>query len=160
MEMAPSQSSIQNNLAMAYAMDGQAEKAEELLKQAQASGNTDPRVKQNLALILNLQGKKAEAAEVSGEVAPIVAAGVTQGAKVEKAVASGPITAPVTAITTSSIDADGIIRAALAAEEAKQKAATAAAKRKKAASATAAPVRVEAAPSPSETLPMLRATAR
>lgn len=160
MEMAPSQSSIQNNLAMAYAMDGQAEKAEELLKQAQASGNTDPRVKQNLALILNLQGKKAEAAEVSGEVAPIVAAGVTQGAKVEKAVASGPITAPVTAITTSSIDADGIIRAALAAEEAKQKAAAAAAKRKKAASATAAPVRAEAAPSPSETLPMLRATAR
>ena len=69
-EMAPSQSSIQNNLAMAYAMDGQADKAEELLRQAQQAGSSDPRLKQNLALVLNLQGKKSEAREVLGETEP------------------------------------------------------------------------------------------
>ncbi len=160
-EMAPSQSSVQNNLAMAYAMDGQADKAEELLKQAKAAGNTDPRVKQNLALVLNLQGKKAEAAEVSGEAQPVVAVGGIQGAKVEKAVASGPMTAPVTPISTSSIDEDQIIRAALAAEEAKIKAAAATAKKKaSAASIAPSPARAEAVPSPSEAVPMLRATAR
>lgn len=162
-EMAPSQSSVQNNLAMAYAMDGQAEKAEELLRQAQAAGNTDPRVKQNLALILNLQGKKAEAAELSGEAPPLAAGGVVLGAKsegasVQKASASGPMTAPLTPITTASIDADQVIRAALAAEEAKKKAAAAPpAKKKKAAPAKAA---AEDAPSPADGLPALRASAR
>ena len=155
-EMAPSQSSVQNNLAMAYAMDGQAEKAEELLRQAQASGNNDPRVKQNLALILNLQGKKAEAAEVSGEVQPVATAGVIQGAKIEKASASGPMTAPVSPVTTSSIDAEQVIRSALAAEEAKKKAAAAPAKKK----AAAVKARADDAPSPVDIAPVLRATAR
>jgi Flp pilus assembly protein TadD len=59
--LAPEESSILNNLALAYAMDGKADAAEPLLKRAAASGNHDARVQQNLALVLGLQGKHDEA---------------------------------------------------------------------------------------------------
>jgi Flp pilus assembly protein TadD len=59
--LAPEQSSVLNNLALAYAMEGGAEKAEPLLKRAAAAGNRDPRVTQNLSLVLGLQGKYDEA---------------------------------------------------------------------------------------------------
>jgi Flp pilus assembly protein TadD len=55
------QTTILNNLALAYAMDGQPEKAEELLRKAQAKGSTDPRLAQNLTLVLGLQGRHDEA---------------------------------------------------------------------------------------------------
>ena len=64
MEMAPEQPSLMNNLALAYTMDGQAEKAEELLKKAAALSRDPSRVNQNLALVLGLQGKYDEAKEV------------------------------------------------------------------------------------------------
>ena len=50
-----------NNLALALAMDGNAEQAETLLKQAVAQGGHEARVSQNLALVLSLQGKYEEA---------------------------------------------------------------------------------------------------
>ena len=58
--MAPNQTSVLNNLAMAHAGNGDPAKAEEILRRALASSN-DPKVKQNLALVLGLQGKHEEA---------------------------------------------------------------------------------------------------
>jgi Flp pilus assembly protein TadD len=59
--LAPEKASILNNLALAHAMTGDAAKAEELLKRAAAGGNQDGRITQNLAMVLGLQGKYAEA---------------------------------------------------------------------------------------------------
>jgi Flp pilus assembly protein TadD len=61
------QPSVLNNLAMAYAMSGEAKKAEDLLRQAsagKADGNT-AKVNQNLALVLGLQGRYDEAKNVT-----------------------------------------------------------------------------------------------
>ena len=49
-----------NNLAMAHAANGDPAKAEEILRKAAATSN-DPKIKQNLALVLGLQGKHDEA---------------------------------------------------------------------------------------------------
>jgi Flp pilus assembly protein TadD len=59
--LAPDQSSILSNLALAHAMEGNADKAEALLRQAAATGGDEVRVSQNLALVLGLQGKYDEA---------------------------------------------------------------------------------------------------
>ncbi len=66
-EIAPEQSTVLNNLAMAHAMNGQADKAETLLRQAAAKNGGDPRIVQNLALVLGLQGKHEEAKSVTGD---------------------------------------------------------------------------------------------
>lgn len=71
--LAPGQSSIVSNLAMAYTMDGHAAKGESLLRQAAEDPNADPRVKQNLALVMGLQGKSNEAGG-SGEARTAAAA--------------------------------------------------------------------------------------
>ena len=71
--LAPGQSSLLNNLALAHAMEGSPEKAEPLLKRA-AAGDRDPRVDQNLALVLGLQGKYDEAKLVAAHNLPADAA--------------------------------------------------------------------------------------
>ena len=58
--ISPGQSSVLNNLAMAHAAGGQPAQAEKLLRDASARSN-DPRIKQNLALVLGLQGRHDEA---------------------------------------------------------------------------------------------------
>ena len=63
------QTSVMNNLAMAYAMGGEAGKAEDLLRKIEAKGG-NAKSRQNLALVLGLQGKfdesKALAAQEMG----------------------------------------------------------------------------------------------
>jgi Flp pilus assembly protein TadD len=61
----PDAVSVINNLALSYALDGKANKSEDLLRKAVASGNDDKRVRQNLALVLGLQGKFEEARQVA-----------------------------------------------------------------------------------------------
>ena len=51
-------------------MDGDADKAEPLLKQALATGSHDVRVQQNLALVLGLQGKYDEAKIIAARDLP------------------------------------------------------------------------------------------
>ncbi len=141
-ELAPGQASVLNNLAMAYTMDGQADRAEELLRQAQGQGSSDPRVQQNLALVLSLQGKSAEAKALGGEGAPnfdvpepqphiTVQKSAKATAKAGKndafspaagAVANASASAPVTQVTATSLEPDEIMKAAMKAEEAKKKA--------------------------------------
>ncbi len=138
--LAPEQASLMNNLAMAYAMDGQAEKAEALLRQAQASNGSDKRVVQNLALVLSLQGKHSESRALTGEGEPADASpavglasdpGPNAPRRATPAVARGRQTAPVLPVSSQPLDADDIIRAAMAAEVVKSRPAGAASSKKK-----------------------------
>jgi Flp pilus assembly protein TadD len=65
LQVEPDAVSVINNLALSYALDGKADKSEELLRKAVASGHEDKRVRQNLALVLGLQGKFDEARKVA-----------------------------------------------------------------------------------------------
>lgn len=60
------QTSVMNNLAMAYAMAGQADKAEEILRRIEAKGG-NAKSRQNLALVLGLQGKFDESKTVASQ---------------------------------------------------------------------------------------------
>lgn len=62
--LSPNQTSVLNNLALAHAMNGHAEQAEPLLRQAAADQSADPKVSQNLALVLGLEGKHEDAKAV------------------------------------------------------------------------------------------------
>jgi Flp pilus assembly protein TadD len=96
--LAPDQMSVQNNLALAYAMNGDPVKAETLLRQVVARDGGTTKTKQNLALVLGLQGKYDEATKVgSTAVAADVAREntnlVRQMVKLDPKV-SAPFTAP------------------------------------------------------------------
>jgi Flp pilus assembly protein TadD len=68
--LAHDQPSIMNNLALAYTMNGEAAKAEELLRKAAAGQGASPKVRQNLALVLGLQGKYDESKQVASADLP------------------------------------------------------------------------------------------
>jgi len=61
----PDATSVYNNLALSYALDGRAGDAESLLKKAISKGHNTPRVRQNLALVLGLQTKFGEARQIA-----------------------------------------------------------------------------------------------
>lgn len=61
----PGATSVYNNLALSYALDGKAGDAENLLKQAVNKGHNTQVVRQNLALVLGLQSKFDEAQQVA-----------------------------------------------------------------------------------------------
>ena len=63
--LAPDQPSVLSNLALAHAMAGHPDRAEPLLRRAAKDGS-DPRVTQNLALVLGLQGKYEDARTAAG----------------------------------------------------------------------------------------------
>ena len=67
--LVPKKSSVLNNLAMAYILDGRPTEAEGLLRKAQtnASPKLKARIAQNLSLVLGLQGKYDEAQTVSAK---------------------------------------------------------------------------------------------
>lgn len=66
--LAPSNPGIMNNLAMAHAMMGNPKKAEEILRQAAAAPGATPKVRENLALVLGLQGRYDESKSVASSV--------------------------------------------------------------------------------------------
>lgn len=134
--LAPTQASVMSNLALAYTMDGQADRAEPLLRQAAAADEGDARVRQNLALVLRLQGKADEANRFAGvpmgqdrqpvmmAPTPVVSNPLPQ--PVQTAAAPTRRVAKVTAPKAKPLDADAdpeaVIRAALNADVAKDKA--------------------------------------
>jgi Flp pilus assembly protein TadD len=96
--LAPEQASVQNNLALAYAMSGDPSKAETMLRKVVARDGGTPKTKQNLALVLGLQGKYDEATQVGSQVVSADIAKqntnvVRQMVKLEPK-ASQPFTAP------------------------------------------------------------------
>ncbi len=67
----PGHPSVLNNLALAYTMSGEPDRGEQLLRQAKASGTDNAKVRQNLALVLGLQGKYDEATKMASvDLAP------------------------------------------------------------------------------------------
>jgi Flp pilus assembly protein TadD len=74
LNLAPGQPALLNNLAFVHALEGEPKKAEELLRQASAAPGANPRTRQNLALVLGLQGKFDESKQIAAaETTPEVA---------------------------------------------------------------------------------------
>ena len=67
LKISPGDPSVLSNLGLSYALTKQLDLAEDALRQAAASPRADTRVRQNLALVLALDGKFAEAEEVSSK---------------------------------------------------------------------------------------------
>ena len=64
LKIVPGEPSVLSNLGLSYALDKQLDRAEQTMQQAVASPRADARVRQNLALVLALEGKFAEAEEL------------------------------------------------------------------------------------------------
>jgi Flp pilus assembly protein TadD len=61
LKIVPDEPSVLSNLGLSYMLSRELPKAEETLRQAYASGKADARVRQNLGLVVGLQGRFAEA---------------------------------------------------------------------------------------------------
>ncbi len=116
--LAPNQPSVLNNLALANAMSGDAKKAEDILRQVADKGGNSSKVKQNLALVLGLQGKYDEAKTVGGSSLTADAAAENSD-YMRKMVRLTPQTSPagmsaagVPAFATQIVPADGTATAA------------------------------------------------
>lgn len=73
--IAPNEPSVLSNYGMSYVLTGDLPRAEELLRQAIAAPGADSRVRQNLALVVGLQGRFEEAQKIaSAELSPEQAA--------------------------------------------------------------------------------------
>ncbi len=71
LKIAPDEPAILSNLGLSYMLVKDLPRAEVTLKRATARADADPRVRQNLALVLGLQGKFEEAERIaSGDLPP------------------------------------------------------------------------------------------
>jgi Flp pilus assembly protein TadD len=61
LKIAPDEPSVLSNLGLSYVLSKDLPKAEETLRRAYANGRADARVRQNLGLVVGLQGRFAEA---------------------------------------------------------------------------------------------------
>jgi Flp pilus assembly protein TadD len=61
LKIRPDEPSVLSNLGLSYMLAKDLPKAESTLRQAYSGGNADPRVRQNLGLVVGLQGRFAEA---------------------------------------------------------------------------------------------------
>src|ERR1700756_2968591 len=64
LKIVPDEPSVLSNLGLSYVLSKNLPKAEEVLRQAYATGRADARVRQNLALAIGLQGRFAEAEQI------------------------------------------------------------------------------------------------
>lgn len=64
LKIAPGEPAVLSNLGLSYMLTRDLPKAEEALRQAYASTRADGRVRQNLALVIGLQGRFAEAEDI------------------------------------------------------------------------------------------------
>ncbi|HLH98445.1 MAG TPA: tetratricopeptide repeat protein [Xanthobacteraceae bacterium] len=65
LKIVPDEPTVLSNLGLSYALSKDLPRAEATLKRAAAGGNVDPRVRQNLALVVGLQGRFAEAETIA-----------------------------------------------------------------------------------------------
>jgi Flp pilus assembly protein TadD len=64
LKIVPEQPSVLSNLGMSYVLSKDLPKAEEFLRRAYGGANVDPRVRQNLGLVVGLQGRFSEAESI------------------------------------------------------------------------------------------------
>jgi Flp pilus assembly protein TadD len=64
LKISPDEPSVLSNLGLSYVLSKDLPKAEEILRQAYASTRADARVRQNLGLVVGLQGRFAEAESI------------------------------------------------------------------------------------------------
>jgi Flp pilus assembly protein TadD len=64
LKIVPEEPTVLSNLGMSYVLSKDLPKAEETLRRAYAGKNLDPRVRQNLALVVGLQGRFREAEDI------------------------------------------------------------------------------------------------
>jgi Flp pilus assembly protein TadD len=75
LRIAPDEPSVMSNLGLSYALSRNLPEAETTLRRANAHANREPRVRQNLALVVGLQGRFQEAQEIaSADLSPEEAA--------------------------------------------------------------------------------------
>lgn len=65
LRISPDEPSLQSNLGLSYVLSKDLLKAEEILRRANSNANADLRVRQNLALVIGLQGRLPEAETVA-----------------------------------------------------------------------------------------------
>jgi len=65
LKIAPDEPSVLSNLGLSYALAKDLPKSEATLRRATAQSSVDPRVRQNLALVIGLQGRFREAEEIA-----------------------------------------------------------------------------------------------
>jgi Flp pilus assembly protein TadD len=65
LKIVPDEPSVLSNLGLSYALSHDLPKAEEVLRRAAAHQPVDPRVRQNLALVVGLEGRFAEAESIA-----------------------------------------------------------------------------------------------
>jgi Flp pilus assembly protein TadD len=65
LKIVPDEPSVLSNLGLSYALSKNLPEAEATLRRASARPQTDPRVRQNLALVVGLQGRFAEAESIA-----------------------------------------------------------------------------------------------
>jgi Flp pilus assembly protein TadD len=70
LKIAPDEPAILSNLGLSYALSNDLPRAEETLRRAAAKPGAEPRVRQNFALVLGLQGKFAEAEKIAASDLP------------------------------------------------------------------------------------------
>ena len=72
LKVAPGNIAVMNNLGMSYALEGNLPQAEKTLREASdlPSGKSEPRVRQNLALVVGLQGRFDEARQIASADLP------------------------------------------------------------------------------------------
>jgi Flp pilus assembly protein TadD len=70
LRIVPDEPSVLSNLALSYLLSKDLAKAEEILRRADGRPNADPRVRQNLALVVGLRGNTAEAEALAKEGRP------------------------------------------------------------------------------------------
>jgi Flp pilus assembly protein TadD len=74
LRIAPNEPSVLSNLGLSYALSKDLVRAEATLRQATAQSRVDPRVRQNLALVVGLQGRYSEAESIARADLPSEAA--------------------------------------------------------------------------------------
>ena len=65
LKIMPDEPSVMSNLGLSYALSKDLKRAEETLRRASAIGGSDKRVRQNLALVVGLQGRFPEAEAIA-----------------------------------------------------------------------------------------------
>ena len=67
LDIRPGEPTVLSNLGMSYVLDGDLTTAESYLRKAAAGPGSDSRVRQNLALVVGLQGRFEEAEKIAGQ---------------------------------------------------------------------------------------------